>query len=415
MTPGAKFVLLGTLYLSQGLPFGFFSQALPTILRERGAELSVVGLSSLLALPWAVKFAWAPYVDRSPGVLWGRRLGRRKSWIVPLQATVVVLLAAAAFAPDQGALGALLTFAFGANCVAALQDTATDGLAVELLTRSERGMGNGVQVAGYRVGMILGGGGLLVLLARSNWRTSFLVAAAILALASVPVVKYDEPDAPCAERSRSGWLDGLHAPGMLAWIPLAAIYKFGDAMASAMVRPLLVDRGLTLEEIGWLLGAGGFTAGLLGALVGGWATGRIGRKRALLAFGLVQACAAGAYVFLTPALASMAHSSAWLWVVCSAEHFAGGMATAALFTVMMDRSRARHASTDYTLQASTVVIASGVAASASGFLAQSIGYLSFFVACGALSLAAATVMWLRFDGLEPVADEANFRLEGASS
>ena len=58
MRPRRPLVVLGTLgalYLAQGLPYGFFVHALPTILRERGHGLVLVGLSSLVALPWALK------------------------------------------------------------------------------------------------------------------------------------------------------------------------------------------------------------------------------------------------------------------------------------------------------------------------------------------------------------------------
>ena len=93
----AKLGLLGSLYFSQGLPFGFFMQALPVLLRKQGFSLSQIGLSSLLAMPWALKFLWAPLVDRRSLA----RVGRRKSWIVPLQlASVVVLGLMVALAVD---------------------------------------------------------------------------------------------------------------------------------------------------------------------------------------------------------------------------------------------------------------------------------------------------------------------------
>ena len=48
----ARMGLLGSLYFSQGLPFGFFVQALPVLLRKQGVSLGAVGLTSLLAVPW---------------------------------------------------------------------------------------------------------------------------------------------------------------------------------------------------------------------------------------------------------------------------------------------------------------------------------------------------------------------------
>src|SRR5262249_54585168 len=96
----AKLGLLGSRYFSQGLPFGFFTQALPILLRKQGASLGAIGLTTLLALPWALKFLWAPAVDRYalPHV------GRRKSWIVPLQIGAVLVLGVLARASASGPL-----------------------------------------------------------------------------------------------------------------------------------------------------------------------------------------------------------------------------------------------------------------------------------------------------------------------
>ena len=57
-----KWWVLLTLYLTQGLPHGFFSQALPTLLRQQGMSLEAIGLMSLVSLPWVLKFLWAVIV-----------------------------------------------------------------------------------------------------------------------------------------------------------------------------------------------------------------------------------------------------------------------------------------------------------------------------------------------------------------
>ena len=49
----ARLGLLLTLYVCQGLPTGVFTQALPAILRRYDVPLTVIGMSGLLAMPWA--------------------------------------------------------------------------------------------------------------------------------------------------------------------------------------------------------------------------------------------------------------------------------------------------------------------------------------------------------------------------
>ncbi len=139
-----KLGLLGSLYLSQGLPFGFFTGALPVLMRKQGYSLESIGLATMLALPWALKFLWAPLVDRHG---WAK-VGLRRSWILPLQAIMVIALLIISMLSDKAAMPVLLGCVFVINLLAATQDIATDGLAVDILSAKERGLANGVQVAG---------------------------------------------------------------------------------------------------------------------------------------------------------------------------------------------------------------------------------------------------------------------------
>ena len=379
----AKLGLLASLYLSQGLPFGFFTQALPVLMRNRGYSLEAIGLTTLLALPWALKFLWAPLLDRTGS----ERMGRRRSWILPLQAATVLLLLLVAIAPPEETLTLLLVAILAINLLAATQDIATDGLAIDVLSRSQRGMANGIQVAGYRLGMITGGGLLLILHERIGWGLTFGGMAAILAVASIPILRFREP-APTAvprEAARPGVMSFLRRPGVGRILGVIVVYKLGDAFATGMLRPLLVDRGLSLSDIGWLLGTVGFVAGLVGALLGGALVNRLGRRRALVGFAALQAATVGGYVLVAAGGVGLG----MIYTLCAAEHLAGGMATAALFTWMMDGCRRECAATDYTVQASGVVIATGVASALSGFSAGLLGYTGHFLL--ATVLAAISV------------------------
>ena len=387
----ARLGLLGSLYFAQGLPFGFFTQALPAMLRKQGFSLTEIGLSSLLAVPWALKFVWAPLVDRFqlPG------LGRRRSWILPLQALSTLTLVALGLSRALGT-AALMAAVFALNLLCATQDIATDALAVDTLAPEERGLANGLQVAGYRVGMIVGGGALLMFNDQLGERGTFLAMAALMAAASLPILLAREPVATRRPSARSHF---LRRPGAARLLVLIVSYKFGEAFATGMLRPFLADRGLTLADLGWLLGTVGFVAGLLGALAGGALVNRLGRRTALLAFGVLQAATVAGYAWL----ALSPRGGGWLTALCAAEHFTGGLATAALFTCMMDWSTGDSGATDYTVQASAVVIATGLAATVSGVSAQALGYAGHFSLAAALSLGALAAVAALFPKEAPCA------------
>lgn len=393
-----KLVLLGSLYLSQGLPYGFMTQAVPVLLRQEGASLTTIGDTSVLMLPWLLKFLWAPVVDATGS----GRFGRRRAWILPLQALTALTLGGLAFFRAESALPVLLTATFVTALLASTQDVATDGLAVSLLSREERGLGNGVQVAGYRLGMVIGGGLLLVIFARIGWAASFGTMGVLLLLATWPVLRFEEPPSaptPAGESIRTL----LRRPGMLGWLGILVAYKVGEQIGGTATKPMLVDLGFDMEAIGWLA-AGDSATSLLGALAGGWLAGRMDRRRALVRLGLLQAL--GVLAWVLPALGWWGLSG--LIAVKLGEGFVGSMATAALFTAMMDTCRERSGGTDYTLQASVVVFAAFLGAVLGGRLADSVlglaptpewGYAVHFCIAAALTVVGSLSVHLARPGL----------------
>ncbi|HCT40019.1 MAG TPA: MFS transporter [Moraxellaceae bacterium] len=384
--------LLLTLYVCQGLPTGVFSQALPAILRRYDVPLTVIGLSGLLAMPWALKFLWAPWVESHFSARWGQR----RSWILPMQLLGIAMLLLMAFfdpyrlATTQG-VSEFFVLMFLVNLFAATQDIATDGLAVRTLDFHERGLGNGVQVAGYRLGLIIGGGLLLYLIGSWDWRWSFMLMAFLLCVLTLPVWRFREPAAEVSRHERLPYwkiyTSFFDRPGLVGWLVVLVTYKAGESLGSAMVKPMLVDMGLDLKQIGLMVSMVGSVAALTGALLGGWLTAVIGRYYAIIGFGALQALGVAAYAWLSwQHDAGAAVSLPMIYAINALEHFVSGMAMAALLTAVMDLSRPDHAGADFTVQVSILAIFGGSFYLAAGFVAQALGYTGYFLVSGALAL-----------------------------
>jgi PAT family beta-lactamase induction signal transducer AmpG len=383
-----KLSLLGALYFAQGLPYGFFAVVVPVELRERGWDLDRMGLVALLALPWAFKWAWAPIVDR----VWWKRLGRRRTWILAMQLAGMLVLGGVALVGGSS-VPVLFGATFVLNAIAATQDIATDGLGVELLDDHERGPANGLQVGAYRFGMVIGGGLLLEYSSELGQRGMFAVMALLVFAASLPVAMTPEPALPPKPPPMTASAEHfLFRPGALALIALLFVYKAGETFASSVQKPFLVDLHYGLADIGRLTGTVGSTAGIAGAMLGGTLVTRIGRRRSLVVFGLGQAMAVAGYVYLAKA----PPSTLALYLVCSLETFASGAATAALFTCMMDWSERFSSGTDYTVQASTVVLAQVGFGIAAGVSAKHLGYLDHFAIASALCVVAVVLAYVLF-------------------
>ena len=351
------YLLLLALYLAQGLPVGFVTQALPVILREQQASLVLIGWSGVLLMPWGLKFLWAPLQDR----YYWPRIGLGRSWILPTQGVALLCVAGLALLepsllrdPQMAVLFAslLMLLAFAG----ATQDVSTDGLAVRLLAAGERSMGNAIQVTGSRMGLILGGGGALLLLDMAPWRTVMLGMAGLILLTTVPVWLLREPawrrarknqdvagagtvrhdaelkrallpagemveqtalpaelqqadEVACAApvqgllarirhflRTEFGYF--LSSPELRAWLGVLLVYKLCDAFTSGMVKPMLVDMGYSKSQIGTMVVMLGSGASLLGAVAGHAVLRRVSRMRALLGFNALQALTTGCYALI---------------------------------------------------------------------------------------------------------------------
>ena len=387
--------LLSSLYAAQGLPFGFFTLALPVLMREAGWSLTAIGLLQLLALPWLLKFLWAPWVDHH---------GARRTWLLGLQGCSVVAARTLALLDLDSASRGLLLAVLVFNLLAATQDIVTDGLAVRVLAARERGLANAIQVGAYRLGMILGGGGLLWLWARTNGSTVFAVMAGLLALSTWPVWQMRElpPGAahdamaprprPSAGQLALGWWHRALAPGMLTFAALVFCFRFGDQMVSSLITPFVSDQGASKETIALMKGAVGSGASLLGALLGGALMVRVNRRTAMLSTGLGQAMTFALYIAAALGFGGMP----LLWWATVAEGVVGTMATVALFALMMDASDPDHAGTDFTLLASVVVGVGSLGGIAGGVVGDAWGYVWAFGIGTVLSAlgCVAMVTWL---------------------
>jgi len=77
---------------SAGLPLLLVFGTLSFWLREAGVDRTTIGYLSWVGLAYGFKWLWAPLVDRMPIPLLTRLLGRRRSWLLLSQITIMVAL-----------------------------------------------------------------------------------------------------------------------------------------------------------------------------------------------------------------------------------------------------------------------------------------------------------------------------------
>jgi PAT family beta-lactamase induction signal transducer AmpG len=376
-----------------GLPFDLTKSVLKAWMTEAGADLSVIGLFTLVGLPYALKFVWAPFLDRFTFAL----LGRRRGWLLIFQ-LLLMLAVAGLGTTDPGAnpwmvaVAALLVTFFSAS-----QDIVVDAYRREDLPDAQLGLGSSFYFYGYRIGMLVAGSGGLILADQISFQRVYIILAACLLPGVITTLLSPEPPmvhgAPrnFKEAVAHPFMEYFQRPGALWMLAFILFYKLGDNVASAMTTPFFLNIGFTKTEIGAVVKLFGFWAVSAGGLIGGIAMLKLGIQRSLWIFGILQAVSTAGYAVLSqmgghwPALAA----------VISFENISSGMGTAAFLAFMASITHQKFTATQYALLTSLMRIPDVGLSSLSGVLAEKMGWGPFFVCCALLALPGL-LMLLKF-------------------
>jgi MFS transporter, PAT family, beta-lactamase induction signal transducer AmpG len=373
VTTRKKMAIIAALYFAQGSPYALITRVLPVFFRELGMPLDKIGILGLIQLPWTVKPFWAPLVDK---------YGERWQWIRAMQTIMAVFVVCIAYGhatiPPLG-LWALVLL----TCIAsATQDIAIDAYTIEMCDEKELGQANGIRVAAFRVAIIAVGGGLISLAQWLPWGSVFLVFSGTLLILSAVTSLIGK---------RYQFLSGEKKQTLLGayWVPVKRLFqknkfiiavlfillfKVGDAMMTFMVPAFWIDHGFSKVEYGSVSATFGTVLTIIGALLGGWITSRIGIFRALLILGALQAISNLGYAY-----ADLNTSRYSVYGASMFESFSSGLGTAPFLAYLMNLCEKEYAAMQYACMSAIFGFSRSISEYVGGLAAQNFGYFNFFV------------------------------------
>ncbi|WP_272657162.1 MULTISPECIES: RhtX/FptX family siderophore transporter [unclassified Providencia] len=385
-------VTLGLLYLAQGIPMGIAMDALPTFLRHDGGELKALAFLPLVGLPWVVKFLWASFVDNH----WGNRLGRRKSWIIPMQIIVTITMFALSTIglSVENALPCIVLL-FAASLASATQDIATDGMAAEQVSGTMLSKINAVQIAGVMAGFFIGGAGLMIMSESLGQHLALGVLACVplLSLLFISVCPLKTPSITQEMNEKASLLKTVKRRGAPRLLLLTLLSAVTAVSGFGLAKLFLNDAGWSLAQIGKMGMAGGMVTLVLGCGGGAWLIGKIGVWRAF-SFGLLFALLSS----LLWLLQSANGVSISLVALCiTFGSLSAGITSVAIMTAGMQfASRYQQAGTDMTVVQSTRDIGELASSMMLVGLTAAVGYSSGFILGALIAFIALLVTFSHY-------------------
>jgi PAT family beta-lactamase induction signal transducer AmpG len=362
---------------SSGIPLGITGSMLQAWLVDQKVDLALIGMFSLVGLPYTFKFLWSPLMDRFVPPL----LGRRRGWILITQILLVISILALGFSnpkmsPQITAALALLVAFFSAS-----QDIVVDAYRTDVLEEKERGPGASVYIFGYRMAMLVSGSVALILADHMSWQAVYSIMAAMMGVGILTAFFAPEPAVPAlAPRTLTDavvlpFVEFFKRRGAYEILAFIFVYKLDAVIAAALMTPFMLQIGFTKTDIGAVTKGFGLIATILGTFIGGLTMVRLGMLRSLWIFGIAQGISGLTFALL----AHVGHSYPMMIAAITVENICSGMGTAAFAAFIMSICDKRFTATQYALLTSFMALNRVVAGAPMGALAQSVGWQTYYV------------------------------------
>jgi len=305
-----------TLYVAEAIPYVAVNVLTVLMYTQLGIGLEdMTFFTGWLYLPWVIKPFWSPFVDL---------FSSKRNWVIAMQllmafgfASVSYFLSTSFFFASSLAVFWMIAF------FSATHDIAADGFYMIALPSHQQAAFVGIRSTFYRLGTLVGQGGLLAVAAWVEryfegspmqivygWRTVFLLVSVFLLVVAV----YHSCSLPRMEhmsdvgKSSAGkiikeffltFVRFFCKPHIVSALLFMLLFRLPEALCIKILQPFLINPrdtgalGLGLDQVALASGFTGVVALLGGGIVGGIAISRSGLKRWLypMAASLTLPCA----------------------------------------------------------------------------------------------------------------------------
>lgn len=422
LRPYAKRSIVATfgLGMSSGFPLTFVISLLGLWLSYSDVSKSDVGLFALITSFYTWKFIWSPAIDRLPLGPITRYFGQRRGWLFTIQALMAVaLVAVSRFDPasqlfEVAVISAIIAF------LSASQDIVIDAYRIEIIEEDEQGHSAAVYVYGYRTANFLAAIMVLAIADIYGWSLAIMSLPVMLIPGAIGAWIVGEPES----RAASTYVEdeGVHqqySPVVARlreavylpfkeftrrenwWLILLFIFLFkaGDAVTAIMTAPLLTEMQFTPGDLLYANKTVGFIALMIGVGMGAMLFKQIGTFKSLFLTGLLMMATNLVFAWLW-----IGEATLWrLAVTIGLENFATGLGTTVIIAYMASLCNANFTATQYALLSSLGNQARTLLGAPSGYVAEAIGWVEFFIYATLLAvpgLILLVILWKKSIGVD---------------
>jgi PAT family beta-lactamase induction signal transducer AmpG len=383
-----------TLYFAEGLPYVLVVTVSAIMFKQLGISNADVALyTSWLYLPWVIKPFWSPFVDLVKTKRW---------WLLVTQVILGAGLAGVGLTLNttnffRWSLAIMWLLAFSS----ATHDISIDGFYMLGLDEGEQSMFVGIRNTAYRIAMIAGQGGLLILVGTFEkmfgntaraWSLGFLIAGGLMILLWLYhsyILPHPVADCTTGVSGRNimkefgmTFVSYFQKPYIIPALLFILLFRFPEAQIGKIAPLFLIDDvadgglGLTTQQIGFAQGTLGVIGLLLGGILGGITLSRFGLKKCIWFMVAAISVPDLVYVYLSwfPTQ-NLPLVSSCIFV----EQLGYGFGFTAYTLFLMYFARGEHQTSHYAISTGIMALGMMLPGMISGWLQEHMGYQWFFI------------------------------------
>ena len=378
-----RMVFLG---FSAGLPHPLLFATLTLWLASAEVSISEITMFGWVGIIYAIKFLWAPMLDRLrlPGLT--SLVGQRRSWMLLTQAIILVGLIYMSFLQPESDLIFLAYMSIIVAFASASQDVAIDAYRIEIAESKFQAVLGASYQLGYRISALTSGAGALYLASFYDWKLTYQIMSMFMLVGIITVIMIPESTKPLEKNNNSGWLkktliepfaeffkrNGYWSLFLLMFI---AIYRVSDLIIGIAANPFYADLGFNLSEIATVTKVFGFTITIIGAFIGGLTVARFGISKLLIISSILLTVTNLFFLFLNNAGPSLPA----LVLTISADNFALGFSGTVFIAFLSSLTSRYFTASQYALFTSVMFLPGITLSGFSGQIIESSGWSALFI------------------------------------
>ncbi len=353
-------------------------------LAKDGCNLEIIGFFSLVSLPYAINFLWAPLLDKTKLSFIKFDINNRLKWIIVLHIAGALFLACMGLCDPSESQKTMALVAIILSFINSSQDIALNSLRTEIIPQKKHGMTSGIYIFGYRCGMIVTGPIAIFSSQYISWQLTYIIFAFIyllfpIILCSIKLVRKSHEDLQnysAGETKIKALFSNIGGIKTIIMLLLfLALYRIADNFIGIMLNPFLIDQGFSDSQIS----LAGKLCGVIGSGIGGLIASYIMSKysitQCLLWFGIGHAFSHASYL----SILYFKNNTEFLLLSTISESITGGMTMAAYIGLLTSLCHGKFRATQYAVLSAMMGTSRTILPSFAGYIVVNTNWTIFFI------------------------------------